>query len=480
MPVQPQRLFRARSSVLLAAALSAASLVAGLGPGGAAAVQAGTVRAGAGQDWPAFLYGPAHSSYAGAQTAITPASTRTLVRKWHFIDRKKAIPGVLGAGYLASPTVADGSVFIGSDDGWFYQLNADTGAVQHQVFIGYQRRKTCRANGVVSTAAVAPDPRTHLPTVYVAGPDGYLYAFSASDLALKWKSVIAIPSARTSNYFDWSSPTIAHGRIYIGLSSHCDVPLIHGGLIGYSQATGRKFAEFHTLPGSADGGSVWSSAAVGEDGDIYVSTGNGPAADQRLGYAESIVKLAPRTLRPLGYFQLPASQATPDADFGGSPTIFGPYVGACNKNGIYYAVHRSTMTLAWSGRIGAGSRNGTYAQCSAAAVYDGRHLFFGGTATTIRGRAYRGSVQERTTGGRLVWATGLPDGVIGSPSLDGGGVIAVGTFDNAAPNAVRLVSARTGKIVRLLVRGGDDFAQSVFAGGWLYTANGSGVYAWGP
>jgi outer membrane protein assembly factor BamB len=136
------------------------------------------------------------------------------------------------------------------------------------VFIGYQHTKTCYRRGFIDTATVAADPRTHQDTVYVGGPNGYLYALSAANLALKWKSAIAIPSASVSDYFQWSSPTVAHGRIYIGVASNCDSPLVRGGLIGYGQATGHKFAEFHTVPKGDLGGSVWSSAAVGPDGDV--------------------------------------------------------------------------------------------------------------------------------------------------------------------------------------------------------------------
>jgi outer membrane protein assembly factor BamB len=341
--------------------------------------------------------------------------------------------------------------------------------------------------GFVHTATVAVDPKDHKQTVYVGGANGYLYALSASDLSLKWKSVIAIPSAKISNYFEWSSPTVANGKIYLGVSSHCDVPLIRGAVIGYRQASGKKFAEFYTVPRGAIGGSVWSSVAAARGGDVYVSTGNGPPAVPQLDYSESIIKLDPDTLKPLGHFKVPASQVTYDGDFGGSPTIFGRYVGACNKNGIYYVVKRSTMTLAWERRIGAGSSAATYAQCSAAAAYDGKNLYFGGTAVTVEGKAYRGSVQERDPAdGRLRWEAGLPNGIIGSPTMDGGGVIAVGTYDSSkTPNAVYLVNARTGKIIRTPIKGSADFAESVFAesvfaDGWLFTANGSGVYAWGP
>jgi outer membrane protein assembly factor BamB len=391
------------------------------------------------------------------------------------------MPGQPGPDFLASPTVADGAVFIGSGTGWFYKLSAATGAVLDKVFIGYQPRHTCSPMGVIDTATVATDPSDHQDTVYVGGADGYLYAFSASDLALKWKSVIAIPSTKTSNYFEWSSPTVANGKIYIGVSSSCDNPLIRGGVIGYRQATGKKFAEFFTVPPGAIGGSVWSSVAVAANGDVFATTGNGPVANQQLRYSESIVKLSPNTLRLISYYKVPRQQIIVDSDFGGSPTIFGPYVGACNKDGIYYVVKRSTMRLAWQQRIGTNPRGGL-AECAAAAVYNGKQLFTAGTAVTIKGKLHRGSIQERNPAtGKLEWETGLSDGVIGSPTMDGGGVIAVGTYDNSPGNAnnIYLVKAATGQIVRALLKGSYDFAQSVFADGWLFTANGTGVYAWG-
>jgi polyvinyl alcohol dehydrogenase (cytochrome) len=446
------------------AALTGAALLATVVP--ASAVTA--------DDWPAYLGGPGHWSYAAPQKAITPGSAPALVQKWHFVGDQATRPGQPGPGYFASPTVADGAVFIGSDTGWFYKLSETTGAVLAKVFIGYQPQKACPAAGVIATATVAANPRTHQDTVYVAGPGGYLYAFGAAHLGLRWKSVIAIPSATANDYFQWSSPTVADGKIYIGVSSNCDAPLVRGGVVGYQQVGGRKFAAFYSVPKGSVGGSVWSSVAVDQAGYVYATTGNGPSRAPRLGYSESIVKLNPDTLKPLGYFQVPRSQVINDGDFGGSPTIFGRFVGAGAKNGIYYAVNRSTMKLGWEQRIGA-------RDTLASAVYDGTHLYFGGNAVTINGKTYLGSVQERDNpGGRLVWQTGLPDRVIGSPAMDGGGVIAVGTFDNSkVPNAIYLVNAATGQIVRTLITGSYDFAQSVFANGWLFTANLNGVYAWG-
>jgi outer membrane protein assembly factor BamB len=423
-------------------------------------------------DWPAYLAGPLHASYNPAETAITPATAADVKKKWEFTT---------GNGYLSSPTVAHGAVYIGANSGWLYKLSTTTGKVLSKIFLGAVNITSCPPppTGMVSTATVAIDPHTDQLTVYASGADGYLYALSASNLKVEWKSVIAIPSTTVNNYFDWSSPTVANGRIYVGVSSNCDSPLVRGGLISYNQETGTKLGEFYTVPKGRVGGSIWSSVAVAPNGDVYASTGNGPlgsAAAQLLGDSESIIKLSP-TLKFLGRFQVPSSEEGFDTDFGASPVFFNEYVGACNKNGRFYALYQSTMKLAWQRQISGPA--GDLAECIAAPVWNGKHLFFGTPAATIGNVSYLGSVQERDPNGHLVWITGLPNGINGSPSMDGGGVLGVGTYDyNPKPNATYLIDAANGKILRDLVTG-EDFAQSVFADNWLFSANQYGVYAWG-
>jgi len=432
-------------------------------------------------DWPGYLDGASHSSFNAADAAVTPANAGALVKKWHWRGDAATMSGQLGPSLFSSPTVAAGAVFIGANNGYFYKLDETTGAVLAKVFIGYQPKLTCSARGFVSTATVAADPATGQDTVYVAAPDGYLYALNASDLSLVWRSVIDIPSTTVSDYFDWSSPTVANGKIYVGSASHCDKPLTQGALVGFDQATGAEFARFFTVPSGVLGGGIWSSAAVDSDGYVYVTTGTQPKNTTQRYYSISMVKLDGRTLQPLAWFTVPNSQLGGDSDFGGSPTIFGPDVGACNKNGIYYALNRATMTVDWETRIGAKSSSASPAQCSAAAIYDGTYLYMGGDATTIGGVAYRGSILRMDPStGAILWQTGLPNSVIGSPTMNGGGVIAVGTYDfTAVPNAEYLVDSSTGQIVRTLATGGRDFAQNVFADGYVFTANvGQGLNAY--
>jgi outer membrane protein assembly factor BamB len=423
--------------------------------------------------WTAYLNGPLHTSYSPSQTSITTANAASLVQKWS---------QSVGAPFIASPIVFRGSVYIGGGDGWFYRLSEHTGQVLAKVFIGSQPSLTCPyALGVAATATVARDPRTHVLTVYVAGGNGYLYALGAQTLAKTWRTLLAIPSKTVNDYYDWSSPTVANGKIYIGIASSCDRPLVRGAVLAFRQTTGVKLAELYTVPAGAHnvGGTVWSSVAVAPNGDVFASTGNGPVGRPRLRDSESILKLNGDTLAVLGKFQVPVANVSSDGDFGASPVLFGSYVGACNKNGIFYALRQSTMELAWKQRIGASdSSRGDTGECIAAPVYNGKDLFFGGNQTTLGGVTEPGSAQERSAStGALIWATALSGGVMGSPTMDGGGVMAVSAYSSGT-TGIYLVNAATGAVLQQLTAAG-AFAQSAFAEGRIFCATTTGVYAFG-
>jgi outer membrane protein assembly factor BamB len=104
-----------------------------------------------------------------------------------------------------------------------------------------------------------------------------------------------------------------------------------------------------------------------------------------------------------------------------------------------------------------------------------------GPATTVGGTPFRGSLERIDPAtGAITWQTGLPNGVLTSPSINGGGVIAVGTYDNSGvPNQTYVFSASDGALLAQLDQG-EDFPQSAFAHGWLYTASSTGLYAWAP
>jgi outer membrane protein assembly factor BamB len=91
--------------------------------------------------------------------------------------------------------------------------------------------------GITATATVAADPTTGAPTVYVSSGSGYLYAMNAATGAVTWKSVIHLQAGKSGYYYDWSSPTVANQKIYIGVAASC-VTHVRGALEAFSQATG--------------------------------------------------------------------------------------------------------------------------------------------------------------------------------------------------------------------------------------------------
>jgi outer membrane protein assembly factor BamB len=438
-------------------------------------------------NWPSYLSGPAHESFAPASTAISTSNASTLVRAWRFVV--PAVSGSPGRQLYASPTVFGGYIYIGANNGVFYKLNETTGAIAGQRSLAYNTALTCSAHGFVSTATVAPDPsRANQLTIYVGAADGYLYALKASDLSTVWRTSVYPLSPTVNDYFNWSSPTVINGRVYVGVSSDCDQPLVRGGVKAFSQDNGDLVATYLSVPPGSVGGSVWTSVAA-DSSSVWATVGNGdPSAGANPGDSFSIVRLEGATLVKEDIWTVPGLAGTDD-DFGASPTLFTatlnglttPMVGACNKNGIFYAWQAEDLSAGpvWSRRITTANKD---IVCLAAAVFDhSKHrLFVAARETDIGGTHYLGSIRRLDPAtGSIVWSRGLPAPVLGSPSLDGSGVLAVGMWPGG--HLLYLLNARNGHVLKRIDVGAPVFAQPVFADSYLFVATTGGVlYAYGP
>jgi outer membrane protein assembly factor BamB len=441
-------------------------------------------------DWPQYLHGPQHSSVSNA-TAFTTSNSGSVTQVWHW--QPPVISGRPAPALDASPTVVAGAVYIGAQSGGFYALNESTGAVVWSRQLDFEAHVTCPAQGITATAAVLPDPVTGTSTVYVSGAR-FLYALNAATGAVAWKTRIGPADlAQPNAYYNWSSPTVAGGHIYVGLASNCDDPLIRGGVVELDQHTGKVLHTWYTVPKGSIGGSVWSSVAVSSTGsDVWVSTGNecDPTVNtcptgNKIGNSLSIVHLS----GSLGLLQAwPASGTAGhgnDFDFGSSPTLFGslgipPDVGACNKNGKYYALADNPLGSSPLWTVPLGTPPAGHGICLSSAVWDGPAgtLYLSGNPTTIGGTGFGGSVgQVNPSTGAFLWQRGLPCAVMGTPSLDGAGVLAVATYTCTKPGApaAYLVNAATGAILATLLPGTSKvFAQPVFAQSTLFVATVSG------
>ena len=442
-------------------------------------------------DWTSYLDGAWHSSF-NLGTEITPENATTLTKAWTWTPDAATLPGQPPAGLYGSPVVAHGRIYIGSNTGDFYAINESNGAVVWKRFIGFQPHITCMAIGFVSTATVVDEPDGGggtVPVVYVAGPDGYLYALNGDDGSVRWRSVVALPSTTTNDAFNWSSPTVFDNRIYLGFSSNCDTPFIRGGVKLFDTATGANLATWYGVPAGSKGGGVWTSVAV-DDTAVFASTGSadpGVTAD-----SNSIVKLDPATLQELAVFHPPASDlnAAGDPDFGSSPIRFAApiggvptdMVGACNKDGYFYALRTTDMSLVWKRKIGTATADGGNS-CIGNGAFDGERLFLPSNDTTLGTTSFQGAVRSLDPAtGSPVWERGLSANVPGAISLNGGDVIVAATHDFIPTGLAQhayLLNASTGAVIRTIDNNNaKEFSQPVFVDDYLLLPTSNHMYAY--
>jgi outer membrane protein assembly factor BamB len=439
-------------------------------------------------DWPQYLFDNDHSSHNASATAITPANASTLVEDWSFVDPQPTMEGQPNAGLYSTPIVFKGVVYIGSNTGNFYALDEATGAVLWQQLLGFTTPITCGSgHGVTSTATLATDPVSGALTVYVGGGDGYLYALDAATGNIVFRQLVTDVGTTKNTGFIWGSPVIVNSRIYLGWSSQCDHPLVRSGIKSFDQHTGRLLKTFYTLPQGSRGAGVWSTAAT--DGrSVWITTGNGDPG----GSSYAIVKLQANNLQ----FQTQwINPVTGDLDWGSSPTLFQArinnvktkMVGANGKDGIFYALDANHLENGpiWSFQVGT-TEDFSIGTDLAAPIWDSsnKRLFVAGNQTTINSTVFAGSVRAfDPANGSVIWETGLTGGpVMGSPTLNGAGVLAAGTYNlpTLTANAVYLLNSSNGNILATVPQPNNIvFAQPVFAGNHLFVANAGGFVSQG-
>lgn len=426
-------------------------------------------------DWPAYLRNPQHSSGAFSVPAITLGRVSTLRTLWNW-----SLP-VSGDGLLASPTVAAGTVFVGSTSARFYALNELTGAVlwSKQLDVVPAKLGGCnQSTGISGTASVAPDPRTGLLTVYVAG-GRYLYALDALTGTQRWKALVGpANSLNVVGYRNWASPTVAGGAVLMGLSSNCDSPLIRGGVQAFDQATGATTGSYFTVPAGKVGGSVWSSIA--SDGkSAWVTTGNPDPRGTQVYDSYSIVRLALPGLARVDKSTV-TLPITADKDFGSSPTLFTaslngtptPMVGACNKNGVYYAWRSGNLAAGpvWHDQVGNTSREPDMCITSSAWDFQHNELYVAANSTTINGKKVAASVRQvNPATGAYTWQTALPCVPLVSPSLNGSSsLLAVSTWCTSGTSNTYVLNAANGAIVASYPQPSASFVQPVWSASALF------------
>lgn len=97
---------------------------------------------------------------------------------------------------ISSPAIAEGTVYIGSEDSNLYALDAKTGEQKWKFSV----RESEMPGGVVSSPAYAEG------VIYFGDLNGNLYALDAKTGALRWEF--------TAGGYIWSSPAVSNGVVF--------------------------------------------------------------------------------------------------------------------------------------------------------------------------------------------------------------------------------------------------------------------------
>jgi outer membrane protein assembly factor BamB len=438
------------STEMYAAAPSDHQSYTGTVPGGVAAA-AETLAGGlsTGSDWPTFLQNSQRTSAEPGETLLTTSDVGRLAQNWSFAT---------GGSIVASPAIVQGTLYVGSWDGYEYSLDAGTGHMKWRTFLGTSSESGCTGtDGISSSATVAGG------VLYVGGGNDYWYAVNSATGNVVW----SVYTGSTSNgFYNWADPLIYNGAAYIGIASRCDNPLVPGALWQVNLTTRQVVHKFATTPPGSVGGSIWNAPSVDPaTNTVFVTVGNTGTASSP--YTQAIVALNAANISQVrSHWQVPSAQAVTDSDFGSSPLLYvdnhgRALVSATNKDGYTYAWLRSNVhTLEWQRKVSSG-------RSIAPGSWGDNRLFVDGAATAIDGVKYAGFLRALNPGnGSFLWQVGLKGEAIGAPAY-ANGVVAVG--DTAGQ--LLFLSASSGRILRSMTLSPacSDFVSSpVISHGWLF------------
>lgn len=426
----------------------------------------GAATAGAG-DWPMYQGNASRSGANLAETVVTRASAAYLTLAARFTTRGPV---------LSSPVLVNGVLYVGSWDGYEFAFDVATHAQLWKQFLGTTTEaqvQGCYGNrvGITSTPAVQGG------VLYVGGGDGNLYALNVADGSVVWKTLLGSPP-----YYNWSSPLLYNSRVYIGVAAYCDPPNVQGKVLALNQSDGSLAASVALVPSGQVGATVWSSPAVDSaTGRIYVTTGNNAQATMaNEPNSEAFLALDPNTLAVLDRWQIPSTDqpAHGDADFGATPTLFDVngvgYIGALNKNGIYYALNRSNLAAGpvWKQLLGGSPL--TQDSRVSSSCYAGGAIYAG--SGPINGTSYGGTVRafDAVTGQQL-WAVNTIGKMFGAVTCVPGLVV-----DNEG-TLVEVRDASTGQLLFSYAAAKGIQGSSVISNGVLYAPSRDGsIYAFMP
>ena len=463
-----------RTSFYLAAILVAATTTAVPVLAAERSVAAPCSARDAGGSWPSYGHDPTNTRTQSATTTLTPAPGTGLAKKWSFPTRGNV---------QSTPVVSGGCVYVTTDAGEIYALDAATGGKV------WEHPLAAVTPGAIGGVIPGSPAVVGNQLILLVSQDSAPYALSldARTGAVKWQSkpVTTQPGAYTN-----ASAAVHDGILVFGYSPPEGEDGGQGGVALLDAEDGKILKDVPTIPladqGTYSGGGIWSTAAFDNTGYAYVGAGNPysktrahPHTDAILkidvdedrstfgrivGYAPGEVDQYSSALQQLQTTPVCAASATNgltwplddplcgqlDLDFGAAPNLIpnghgGLLVGDLQKSGEYHAADAATMKPTWATVVG-----GSCAVCNAASTaYDGTAIYAVGTPGSAMWSL-------NPTTGAANWVAPVADGVhYQSVSVangvvytsDGNGFLDEFSAATGQPIAKQAVDADTGDTV---------------------------------
>ena len=435
--------------------------------------------------------------------------------KWAF-----AFPGAGKA--FAQPAVVGGRIFVGSDSGKVYSLDATTGCI-YWTFKADRSVRSAISIGPVGAKWVA----------YFGDQHAQAYAVDAATGALLWKvHVEEHPAAMITG-----APTLYEGRLYVPASSYEEVTgaapkyeccKFRGSVTALDAATGKQIWKSYTISEAPhpvrkskqgtqlwgpSGAGVWSSPTIdAKNRAVYVVTGDAysdPAprtSDSFLAFDMDTGKLLwSRQLTEGDAYNLSCPTGDncpetkgPDFDFGCSPNLLDLPNGkralvAGQKSGMVHAIDPDQQgEVLWQTRVGKGGPLGGVQWGNAS---DGQNVYVAVSDhyATENLKEAGGMWALKLATGERVWSTPAPacEKPACSPAQSAAVTVIPGVvFSGALDGHLRAYATADGRIVwdmdtaieyqavnGVKGKGGSlDGPGPVVVGGTLYVNSGYGMF----
>lgn len=309
----------------------------------------------------------------------------------------------VGSPITSEAVTQNDSVFFGAQNGNEYALNTLSGKTEWHAPLGQDSSDPACGGGALGVSSTAT---TSGSKIYVSGPGYGLVALNASG-DLLWNATLGGTPAE--GFYDWSSPLLYNGEVYVGIASECGRPAVLSGLAAFSTKTHAEVGSFDTSAPDQNGSSVMGSPALNPATNaLFLTTGNRYGNNTSV-YSDAVIELNATTLALVHGWQIPSPAAIADGGFGGTPTLIASnganaMVVAADQNGTIYALYQSNFSLAWSQAICCSTNNAD----DMSAAWGGGQLYVIIPGSFVNGTVENSSIRDLyPSNGTTRWSVDL-------------------------------------------------------------------------